>query len=137
MADVTEVQQADRVDALMVHLARGRVALGVTAFLAPGATARILGLGRDADAGRDLATRLFASREIALGLGYLLSKGRSRAAWARLGVAVDALDALAAVKSRRGRRGSAVPLWAAAAFSTVALGATGIGAAKVVKDLTG
>ncbi|WP_233358931.1 hypothetical protein [Thermomonospora amylolytica] len=137
MADVTEVRQADRVDALMVHLARGRVALGAAAFLAPGVTARVLGLGKGPDAGRDMATRLFASREIALGAGYLLGKGQSRSAWARLGVAVDALDAIASIKSRRARGGPAVPLWAAAAFSAVALGATGLGAAKVAKDLTG
>lgn len=121
----------------MVQLARGRAALGVTAFLAPGMTARILGLGREADAGRDLAIRLFASREIALGVGYLLGKGQARAAWARLGVAVDALDAFAAIKSRRVRRGPAVPAWAAAAFSAVALSATGLGAVKVAKDLAG
>ncbi|SEG92302.1 hypothetical protein SAMN04489712_13310 [Thermomonospora echinospora] len=122
----------------MVQLARGRVALGVTAFLAPGAVARALGAGAGADPGRDLMTRIFAGREIALGAGYLLSKGQGRATWARLGLAVDVLDAVAAMKSRKPRGGAkGVPLWAAGAFSAVAAGAAGLGAAKVARDLTG
>jgi hypothetical protein len=138
VADANEEQRQDRVDELMVHLARGRLALGVTAFLAPGLTGRVMSGGAGADPGRDLMTRIFASREIALGAGYLLSKGQGRTLWARLGLAVDVLDAVAGVKSRRSRGGAeGVPLWAAGAFSAVAAGAAGVGAAKVAKDLTG
>ncbi|HEX2313948.1 MAG TPA: hypothetical protein VHJ17_09450, partial [Thermomonospora sp.] len=111
MADVNEEHEADRVDGLMVQMARARVAIGVAAFLAPGVAARVMTGTGGPDASRDLVTRIFASREIALGAGYLLSGGRGRATWARLGVAVDALDAVAGLKSRRGRGGGrGVPL---------------------------
>jgi hypothetical protein len=138
VAEVNQEQQQDRVDELMVQLARGRLALGVTAFLAPGPAARAMSGSTGADPGRDLMTRIFASREIALGAGYLLSKGPGRTVWARLGLAVDALDVLAGLKSRRPRgEAGGVPLWAAGAFSAIAAGAAGLGAAKVAKDLTG
>ncbi|REE96354.1 hypothetical protein DFJ69_1784 [Thermomonospora umbrina] len=122
----------------MVQMARGRVAIGVAAFAAPGVAARVMGAAGGKDPARDLVTRIFASREIALGAGYLLSRGRGRAAWARLGLAVDALDTVAGVKSRKPRGGvRGVPLWASGGFSVIALGAAGLGAAKVAKDLTG
>jgi hypothetical protein len=137
VADVNEEQRRDRVDDLMVQLAYGRLALGVTAFLAPGLTARVMAAGTGTDPGRDLMTRIFASREIALGAGYLLSRGQGRTIWARLGLAVDALDVVAGVKSRKPRGDvEGVPLWAAGTFSAIAAGAAGLGAAKVAKDLT-
>lgn len=117
----------------MLQVARGRVALGAVALLAPGLAARVMGAGGGKDAGRDLVTRIFASREIALGAGYLLSDGRGRTLWARLGVAVDSLDAVSGLKSRK----AGVPLWASAGFSAIAAGAVGLGAAKVAKDLIG
>ncbi|ACY96431.1 hypothetical protein [Thermomonospora curvata] len=138
MTDVNEEQRRDRLDDLMVRLAYGRLALGVTSFLAPAVGARLMGAGGGRDAGRDLVTRIFASREIALGAGYLLSGAKGRAMWARLGLMVDTLDAVAGVKAgvkRDGVRG--VPLWAASMFTSVAATAAGLGAAKVVKDLTG
>ncbi|MBW8485749.1 hypothetical protein K1Y72_25440 [Actinomadura sp. PM05-2] len=113
----------------MQNLALGRVALGAVAFAAPGLTGRLLGLGAG-DGGRDYITRAFAARELALGGGYLLARGRARDLWARLGLAVDALDTVSGAKSR-----GAVPLWATAAAVAVSGGATALGAAKVGRDL--
>ncbi|MCW2942381.1 MAG: hypothetical protein JWN00_5366 [Actinomycetia bacterium] len=123
VADVKDVQKESRVDELMTRMAYGRVALGAAAFLAPALTVKLMGLGT----GNELVTRIFASREIALGAGYLLSKDAGRQTWARLGVVVDSLDTVAGIKSRK----AGVPLWAAAGFSAVAAGAASIGAAKV------
>ncbi|WP_433333126.1 hypothetical protein [Spirillospora sp. CA-294931] len=132
MADATEDQAPDRIDDLMLHLARGRVALGVAAFAVPGLTVKALGLGRGSDPGRDYVTRMFAAREIALGAGYLLSRGPNRRIWARLGLMVDGLDTVNGAKSRQG-----LPLWLAAGATGVAAACTALGAAKVGKDIMG
>ena len=116
---------------MMINLSRGRVALGLAALAVPRVTARVLGLGRGADPGRDYLTRAFGAREIVLGAGYLLSRDDSaRRLWARAGLAVDALDLVSGLKTRRG-----LPLWVTAGTTAVAGGATAIGAAKVARDL--
>jgi hypothetical protein len=132
VADAKEDQKRDRVDDLMVQVARGRIALGVAAFAAPGLSARLLGSPKGTDGGRDLLTRMFAAREIALGAGYLLSKESDRRLWARLGVAVDGLDTVSGLRSRR-----TLPLWRSAAAAALAGGVTAVGAAKVTKDIIG
>lgn len=124
------MDERDKVDELMVQVARGRVALGVTAFAAPALTVRLMGMGRGADAGRDFVTRMFAAREIALGAGYLLSGEDGRRLWARLGLGVDALDSVTALRGRKG-----VPLWAAAGALAVSGSAVAVGAAKVARDV--
>ncbi|WP_262402453.1 hypothetical protein [Actinomadura sp. CNU-125] len=127
---MNEVDERDKVDELMVQLARGRVALGVAAFAAPGLTVRAMGMGRGADAGRDFVTRMFAAREIALGAGYLLSGAEGRKLWARLGLGVDSLDTVTGLRGRKG-----VPLWAAVGALSVSGSAAALGAAKVAKDV--
>ncbi|TDC61404.1 hypothetical protein E1200_28910 [Actinomadura sp. GC306] len=117
---------------MMTGLARGRVALGVAAVVAPKLTVRALGIGAGADPGRDYIVRAFGAREIALGAGYLLSRDDSgRRLWGRLGLAVDSLDLMAGLKTRPG-----LPLWVTATTVAVAGSATALGAAKVVGDLT-
>ncbi|WP_067491669.1 hypothetical protein [Actinomadura hibisca] len=130
MADAKEDNKRDRLDDVMLNVARSRVALGVVAFAVPGLTVKAMRMGSGADAGRDYVTRMFAAREIALGAGYLLSKGEARKTWARLGFGVDALDTVTGLKTR-GR----LPLWVTAGAVGVAGGAAGLGAAKVAKDL--
>ncbi|MEV4252613.1 hypothetical protein AB0J52_05535 [Spirillospora sp. NPDC049652] len=135
MAEVTETENksvAERLDAVMLNVARGRVALGLAAFAAPGLTVKAMGLGKEADPGRDYVTRMFAAREIALGAGYLLSRGSARKTWARLGLLVDGLDT---VNGLRGRRG--LPLWVSASAIGIAGGTAALGAAKVTRDLAG
>jgi hypothetical protein len=132
VADAKEDQKRDKVDDLMLQLARGRVALGVTAFALPALTVRLMGMGKGSDPGRDFVTRMFAAREIALGAGYLLSKEPNRKLWARLGLAVDGLDTLNAMRSRKG-----LPLWVSAGATVVTGGCTALGAAKVTRDIVG
>lgn len=131
MADAKEDQKRDRVDDLMVHVARGRIALGAAAIVAPGLTARMVGAAKGTDGGRDLVTRMFGAREIALGAGYLLSANSDRPLWARLGLAVDALDTVSGLSSRR-----TLPLWKSAAATGLAGGVAALGAVKVAKDAT-
>ncbi|XVQ11863.1 hypothetical protein ACQP1W_04570 [Spirillospora sp. CA-255316] len=134
MADAKEDQdqKRDRVDDLMIALARGRVALGAVAFAAPGLTARLVGGGKGTDGSRDLVTRMFAAREIAVGAGYLLSRGSDRKQWARLGLVVDTLDTVGGLRSRKN-----LPLWVTAGVLAAAGGCTALGAAKVAKDIVG
>ncbi|WUH97949.1 hypothetical protein OHR68_31235 [Spirillospora sp. NBC_00431] len=139
MADVKETDDrgepggADGLDGLMTNLARGRIAVGLAALAVPGLTARVMGMGSGADAGRDYLVRAFGAREVALGAGYLLSGDDSgRRLWTRLGLAVDALDVLSAAKTRPG-----LPLWATAGAVGIAGAAAGLGAAKTARDLLG
>jgi hypothetical protein len=127
-------EERDRVDELMVRMAQGRLAVGAVTLLAPGLVVKVMGLGNGRDPGRDVVARMLASREIALGAGYLLSKGPSRKLWVRLGLVVDSFDALAGLKSRGGKEDK-VPLWAAAGFTLIAATGSAIGAAKAAKDL--
>ncbi|WP_242608761.1 hypothetical protein [Actinomadura formosensis] len=129
MADETEVDDRDKVDGMMTNLARGRIALGLATLAAPKLSAKLMGLGA-ADAGRDYMVRMFGAREVALGAGYLLSDDGGRRLWARIGLAVDALDVASGMKTRRG-----LPLWVTAGAVGIAGGAAGIGAAKVASDL--
>ncbi|WP_018656042.1 hypothetical protein [Actinomadura flavalba] len=119
-----------RLDAAVASLARGRVVLGLAAFAAPDVTARVLGVRSGPDAGRDYVTRAFGAREIVLGAGYLLARGKNKRIWLRLGLAVDALDTAAGLKTRHH-----LPGWVTAAAVTVSGSAAAIGAAKVSRDL--
>ena len=130
MADAKEDQNRDVLDDVLLNLARARVAFGAAVFASPRLSVRFMGLGRGTDSGRDYLTRMFAAREIALGVGYLLSDGSGRRTWARLGLLVDSLDVLGAVKARKG-----VPLWVTAGAVGAAGGYAAVGAAKAAKDL--
>ncbi|MFA1543397.1 hypothetical protein [Actinomadura monticuli] len=130
MADAKEVDGQDNVDGLMTNLARGRVALGVAALAAPGLTVKLMGMGGGADPGRDYVVRMFGAREVAVGAGYLLSDENGRRLWARLGLAIDALDVTSGLKTTK-----ALPLWVTAGAVAIAASAVGIGAAKVASDI--
>ena len=104
--------------------------MGVAFMAFPGLSAKLTGLGGGTDGGRDLVARMFASREIVLGAGYLLSKGPNRKIWSRLALFVDAADTVSGAQSRK----AGVPLWAAGAYTAIAAGAAAVGAAKVAKD---
>ncbi|WP_245623108.1 hypothetical protein [Spirillospora albida] len=132
MADAKEIDGRDVLDDLLVHVARGRLALGLAALAAPKATVKLIGMGGGADAGRDYLARVFGAREIALGAGYLLSGREGRRLLARLGLVADVLDTASGLRTR-----GAVPLRASAGATAIAAGAAAVGAAKVVKDLAG
>lgn len=116
-----------RVDGLLKQLAVARVTLGAASLLAPRMVSKVLGFGGGFDGGRDYITRLFAAREIALGAGYLLTRGQTRSTVVRFGLAVDSLDTFSGLKSR-----GVVPLWATATATAISTSAAAIGAAGIV-----
>ncbi|MFI0452967.1 hypothetical protein [Actinomadura sp. 6N118] len=77
--------------------AGGRVAWGALALAAPGLNLKLAGMsGRDAPELRYLI-RVFGSRAIALGLGYLASDPAARQRWRKLCLMVDACDTAAGI----------------------------------------
>ena len=79
----------------MEMLAGGRVAWGALALAAPGLSVKLAGMGgRDAPELRYLI-RVFGSRDVALGAGYLMSDPAARRRWRRLCLLVDACDTAA------------------------------------------
>ncbi|MEW2359195.1 hypothetical protein [Spirillospora sp. NPDC029432] len=79
----------------MEAMAGGRVAWGALALAAPGLNVKLAGLGdRDTPELRYMI-RVFGSRALALGLGYLLSDPAARRRWRRLCLVVDVCDTAA------------------------------------------
>lgn len=75
--------------------AGGRVLWGTLALAAPGLNVKLAGLGdRDTPELRYMI-RIFGSRAVALGLGYLLSDSAARRRWRRLCLLVDVCDTAA------------------------------------------
>lgn len=73
----------------------GRIAIGVASLAAPDTAAKLFRLDPAANPQLSYMTRMFGSREIALGTVTLLSRGRTRSALTLVGVAVDGADAYA------------------------------------------
>jgi len=73
----------------------GRIAIGVGALVAPDLAGRLFRLNTQANPQLPYMTRMFASREIALGAVTLASRGRTRSALTAVGIAVDGADAYA------------------------------------------
>lgn len=111
-------------------LSIARVALGVGAFLAPGPTLKALTLDVEGNPQLPYLSRVAGSRDIALGVVTLISRGRARRFMVSTGIGVDSADALAAVLSlgvlRRGR---------AAYLALPAVAAVGVGVAGLVEEL--
>lgn len=76
-------------------LSLGRIAIGVAALAAPDTAAKLFRLDPVANPQLSYMTRMFGSREIALGTVTLISRGGSRRALTTVGIAVDAADAYA------------------------------------------
>lgn len=70
-----------------------RIGLGVASYVAPDFTAKQMGL--DENPQTAAVTRIFGTREIALGVATLASKGPLRTKAIYGGIAIDAFDALA------------------------------------------
>lgn len=104
--------------------AGGRVAWGALALAAPGLNVRLAGLGdRDGPELRYMI-RVFGSRAVALGLGYLLSDPAARRRWRRLCLMVDVCDTAAgAVHAVRGD----VPRRSAAGLAAITGGYAALG----------
>lgn len=77
----------------VIGLSLGRIAVGAVAVANPALAARALHLDGAANPQLSYVTRLFGTREIALGLATLVTTGKSRRTLTALGILVDAADA--------------------------------------------
>lgn len=109
-------------------LALGRIAIGAVAVGSPALTGRILRLDSANNPQLPYLTRLFGSREIALGALTLLALGSTRRSTVLAGILVDAADAAAGVLAARGGYVTPVTgaLLTAPALAAVAAGVAGI-----------
>jgi hypothetical protein len=82
-------------------LSLGRIAIGALALLSPPHAARLFRLDAARNPQLPYLTRMFGSREIALGAATLLARGSARRTMAGAGIAVDAADAVAGVLAAR------------------------------------
>lgn len=106
-----------------LSLAAARIVLGTVAVTKPAEGTRIFRLDSSANPQLPFMTRLFASREIALGAATLLANGPAQRQLVAVGVAVDVVDALAAYVAGSDRsvsRPTALMLGAPAVLATVA-----------------
>ena len=79
-------------------LATLRTGVGIGSWLAPTTSWRTFGMGAmTGDGSSALMTRLFAVRDLALGLAVARSRAETRKTVLRIGVAVDLTDAVAAL----------------------------------------
>src|SRR4051794_16130934 len=112
----------------VIGLSLGRIAIGAAALANPDATAKMFRLEPTTNPQIPYMTRLFGSREIALGVITLLARGKTQRGAIGLGVLVDAADAGAGYLamqdgsvSRKTAMTLAVPALGAAASGVLAL----------------
>lgn len=77
----------------VIGLSLGRIAVGSAAVASPELAARMFQLDPVTNPQVPYVTRLFGSREVALGLATLMARGKARRGLIGLGVLVDAADA--------------------------------------------
>ena len=82
-------------------LSLGRIAIGVGALASPDLASKLFRLDGPNNPQLPYMTRMFASREIALGAVTLASKGAARRKLLALGIAVDGADAFAGYDAMR------------------------------------
>ena len=75
-------------------LAVGRIAVGLVSLVSPSLAAKLFLLDGAANPSLPYLSRMFGSREIALGGLTLVSSGEARRRLVQVGVAVDAADVL-------------------------------------------
>ena len=110
-------------------LAYGRIAVGTVSLLSPTLAARLFLLDPGTNPQVPYVTRMFGSREVALGAITLASSGAARQRLVQLGIAVDGADVVTGVA---GASTGAVPKKAGIMMALVAAGAVATG----VLDLT-
>ena len=77
----------------VIGLSLGRIAVGSVALANPEAAARLFQLDPVSNPQVPYVTRLFGSREVALGVMTLLTSGKTQRGLIGLGILVDAADA--------------------------------------------
>jgi hypothetical protein len=81
----------------------GRLVIGVTSWSTPGFALRSLGLDDRGNPQAAYINRLFGVRDVALGAGLILARGKARRLWWQIGFACDLFDAAAGVLAARDR----------------------------------
>lgn len=86
-----------------LFLARGRIALGAAALVAPRLAARVMGAGRSPAGTSPLFARMLGGRDVALGLGTVIAvdRGKPVRGWLEGSALADAVDCLACLLARR------------------------------------
>lgn len=108
-----------------------RIAAAGVMWALPEPVARPFGMATPADQPGTYLGRVFASRDVALGVGVAQAAGPARRHWLKVGIGVDAVDLAAAVLA--GRSGALSK--ASVAMCTLASGlALGLGVAALVED---
>lgn len=105
-------------------LAYGRIAVGTLSLLSPKLAARLFLLDPQTNPQVPYVTRLFGSREIALGAITLASSGAARERLVQVGIAVDGADLVTGVAAAST---GAVPKKAGIMMALVAGGAVASG----------
>ena len=82
-------------------LALGRIAIGIAALASPELATKVSRLDGANNPQLSYMTRMFASREIALGAVTLVAKGTARRKLVGLGIFVDGADAFAGYDAMR------------------------------------
>ena len=106
-------------------LAAGRIAASAGAWLLPGLAARIIGV--QPTPATALILRLFAARELAVGIAYLQADADKRQRLLLVGMAMDGADGIASLIA--GKQGGL--RWTRAVVLTLAAGAAVATAAQV------
>ena len=109
-------------------LAVGRIAIGTLSLVSPARAAKLFRLDSSRNPQLPYITRLFGSREIALGALTLVSSGATRRRLVGVGIAVDGADAFAGIAAATsGSVSKATGLFLAApAIGAVAAGVAGL-----------
>ena len=96
---------------MAVSLARGRVAIGVVALLAPAFVGRVMTGREGSGGGAALFARMVGARDLGLGLGLLiaLNRGVPVRGWLEASALVDGIDAAACLLARDHIRTSMFP----------------------------
>ena len=105
-------------------LACGRIAVGTLSLLSPRLAAKAFLLDPDVNPQVPYVTRLFGSREIALGALTLAASGAARRQLVQVGIAVDGADAFTGLA---GTFSGAVPKSSGLLMTAVAAGAVASG----------
>lgn len=108
----------------------GRIGIGVVAFARPDLGARLLQVDIAADRQLSYTIRLFGSREVALGLATLLSRGAAQRNLVLAGIVVDGADA---ATGYLGMKEGSVSQRAAFGMIGAGLGAVASGVAGLVR----
>ncbi|HEX3617394.1 MAG TPA: hypothetical protein VHU61_12695 [Solirubrobacteraceae bacterium] len=109
---------------LALTLARGRIAFGAAAVVAPGLTVRLLG-GRKASGVEPLLARMVGARDLTLGLGAViaLDRGAPVRGWIEGAAVADAVDAVAGLLAKKRMRPHAFTATIVLAAGSATLGA--------------